>query len=274
MHGLMSYRRFGRARSLRSDRTLVRARSLRSDRANARAQARARSLRSDRAEWTFGLYVATKLWLELGRYTKLVPEIYTKDEINKMFYGVCGEQEKNKEAFQMKLDGVYYPLNDSISWLTTCMEEMKQDIARIQHATDTSRHTSIDRRHHASIDNRLLTSIDNRIPASVDNIPPHSSPMKSPQDFHTREEIDQLVEGIYRALETTEERLDGRCDDIYFPMDLSISALTSKNEAMQRELVEIQSYIAHRPEASTSIDRRKNKSTDIHQRTSVDDATN
>ncbi|KAF2545790.1 hypothetical protein F2Q70_00020916 [Brassica cretica] len=52
MHGLMSYRRFGRARSLRSDQTLV----------------RARSLRSDRAEWTFGRYVATDLWVELGRY--------------------------------------------------------------------------------------------------------------------------------------------------------------------------------------------------------------
>ncbi|KAF3589764.1 hypothetical protein F2Q69_00029810 [Brassica cretica] len=45
MHGLMSFRRFGRARSLRSDRTLVRAWSLRSD----RALARDRSLRSDRA---------------------------------------------------------------------------------------------------------------------------------------------------------------------------------------------------------------------------------
>ncbi|KAF2616534.1 hypothetical protein F2Q68_00039819 [Brassica cretica] len=31
--------------------------------------------------------------------TKLVPEIYTKDDNNEMFYGVCGEQEKNKEAF-------------------------------------------------------------------------------------------------------------------------------------------------------------------------------
>ncbi|KAF2570085.1 hypothetical protein F2Q70_00003879 [Brassica cretica] len=31
--------------------------------------------------------------------TQLVPEIYTKDEINEMFYGVCGEHEKNKEAF-------------------------------------------------------------------------------------------------------------------------------------------------------------------------------
>ncbi|KAF3559372.1 hypothetical protein F2Q69_00015514 [Brassica cretica] len=46
MHGIMSYRRFGRARSLRSDRTSARARS-------------AQSLRSDRAEHAFGRCVAT-----------------------------------------------------------------------------------------------------------------------------------------------------------------------------------------------------------------------
>ncbi|KAF3570230.1 hypothetical protein F2Q69_00058710 [Brassica cretica] len=208
--------------------------------------------------------------------TKLVPEIHTRDEINEMFYGVCREQEKNKEAFQMKLDGDYYPLNDSISWLTTCMEEMKQDISRIQHATDVTRPTSIDRHQRASIDidSLLPASIDNCKPESVDDNLPHPHSMKSQPDLHTREEIDQLVEGIYRALETTEERLDGRCDDIYFPMDLRISALTSKIEAIQGELVEIQSYIARRPEASASIDRRNNKSTDIHHRTSVDEASN
>ncbi|KAF3500013.1 hypothetical protein F2Q69_00042198 [Brassica cretica] len=86
-------------------------------------------------------------------------------------------------------------------------------------------------------------------------------------------EIDQIVEGIYRALESTEERLDGRYDDIYFPMDLSIIALTSKIEAIQRELVEIQSYIARRLEALPSIDRRNNKSTDIHQHISVEKAS-
>ncbi|KAF3538840.1 hypothetical protein F2Q69_00022999 [Brassica cretica] len=80
--------------------------------------------------------------------TKLVPEIYTKYEINEMFYGVRGEQKKNKEAFQMKLDGVYYPLNDSINWLTTCMEEMKQHIARIQRAIDIAQPTSIDNHLH------------------------------------------------------------------------------------------------------------------------------
>ncbi|KAF2605910.1 hypothetical protein F2Q68_00044327 [Brassica cretica] len=46
MYGLKSYRRFERARSLRSDQTPARARSQRSDRASARA----RSLRSDRAD--------------------------------------------------------------------------------------------------------------------------------------------------------------------------------------------------------------------------------
>ncbi|KAF2532606.1 hypothetical protein F2Q70_00030439 [Brassica cretica] len=186
--------------------------------------------------------------------TKLVPEIYTKDEINEMFYGICREQEKNKEDFQMKHDGVYYPLNDSISWLTTCIEEMRQDITRIQRATDVSRPTSIDRHLPSSINRRRQGSIDTHLPASVDDNPPHSHTMKSKPDFHTREEIDQLVEGIYRALETTEERLDRRCDDIYFPM-------------------EIQSYIARRPEASASIDRRNNKSTDFHRQTSVDEAS-
>ncbi|KAF3610552.1 hypothetical protein DY000_02048264 [Brassica cretica] len=64
-------------------------------------------------------YICLPEHANLFTHTKLVPEIYTKDEINEMFYGVCGEHERNKEAFQMKLDGVYYPLNDSISWLST-----------------------------------------------------------------------------------------------------------------------------------------------------------
>ncbi|KAF3556697.1 hypothetical protein F2Q69_00012849 [Brassica cretica] len=162
------------------------------------------------------------------------------------------------------------------------MEEMKQDIARIQHATDVARPPSIDRRRPPSIDRRQPPSIERHhhtlinspMPASIDDSPPRPHTMKSKKGFHTREEIDQLVEGIYKALETIEEKLDGRCDDIYFPMDHSISALTSKIEAIQGELVEIQSYIARRPEASLSIDRRNNISTDIHHRTSVDDTTN
>ncbi|KAF3603104.1 hypothetical protein F2Q69_00035170 [Brassica cretica] len=145
-------------------------------------------------------------------HTKLVPEIYTKDEINEMFYGVYGAQGKNEGDFQMKLDSVYYPMNDIISWLTTFMEEMRQDIAKIQHAADRHQPASIDR-HHST---------------SIDDDPKNSHSMKSQPDFHTKAEIDQLVEEIYRTLETTEDRLDRICDDIYFPMDLSMNALTSK----------------------------------------------
>ncbi|KAF3567351.1 hypothetical protein DY000_02016043 [Brassica cretica] len=186
--------------------------------------------------------------------TKLVPEIYTKDKINEMFYGVCCEHVRNKEAFQMKLDGVYYPLNDSISWLTTCMEEMKQDIARIQNATGTNRPQSIDIRQSPLLDIHHHTSIDNRLAASIDTNPPRPHKIK--------------------ALETTEERLDGRCDYIYFPKDLTISALTSKVEAIQGGLVEIQSYIARRAEAPISIDRRINKSIDTNHSASIDIDTN
>ena len=129
--------------------------------------------------------------------TKLVPKICTKDEINEMFYGVCGEHDRNKEAFQMKLDVVYYPLNDSISWLTTCMEEIQQDIARIQNAIHGAQPPSIDGRKPQSIDSRKSPplarrhheSIDNRLAASIDTNPPRPHTMKSQPDFHTREEI-------------------------------------------------------------------------------------
>ncbi|WZY77818.1 hypothetical protein YC2023_024202 [Brassica napus] len=94
--------------------------------------------------------------------TKLAPEIYTKDEISETLYGICGAQGKKEDDFQMKFDGVYCPLNDSISWLATCMDEMRQDIARMQtqHAdTKTSA---------ASIDINTITSIDAQF-AAIEN---------------------------------------------------------------------------------------------------------
>ncbi|KAF3501583.1 hypothetical protein F2Q69_00043692 [Brassica cretica] len=99
-------------------------------------------------------YICLPEHASLFTHTKLVPEIYTKDEINEMFYGICGAQEKYEGDFRMKLDGVYHPLNDSIGWLTTCMEEMSY-IARRPEAS-----TSIDRRNNISTDIRRQTSVD------------------------------------------------------------------------------------------------------------------
>ncbi|KAF3582726.1 hypothetical protein DY000_02030731 [Brassica cretica] len=44
-------------------------------------------------------YICLPEHANLFTQTKLVPEIYTKNEISEMFYVVCGEHERNKEAF-------------------------------------------------------------------------------------------------------------------------------------------------------------------------------
>uniref|UniRef100_M4DC26 Uncharacterized protein n=1 Tax=Brassica campestris TaxID=3711 RepID=M4DC26_BRACM len=181
--------------------------------------------------------------------TKIADILQMANGADKSLIATTQQPNTSAEGYkQMKLDGVYYPLNDSISWLATCKEEMRQDITKIQthRAAEATTEVSIDRHHPTSIDDDLT----------------HSNPMKSQPDSYTRAEIDQLVEEIYKTLETTEERLDRRCDDIYFPVDLTISSLTSNIEAIYKEIVKIQGYIARRPEASTSIDRRNNKSTD------------
>ena len=108
--------------------------------------------------------------------TKLVPEIYTKDEIDEMLYGICGAHGKNEDDFQMKLDGFYYPLNDIISWLTTCMQEMRQDIARMQT--------------HRAAEATTPASIDINISPSIDDDPSPSNPTNSKPDSYTIVEID------------------------------------------------------------------------------------
>ena len=97
--------------------------------------------------------------------TKLVPEIYTKDEINEIVYGFCGAQGNSEDEFQMKLDGVYYPLNDSISWLTTHLEEMRQDIANVQTQ--------------CAAEEIAPPSIDRNVSTSIDTVPSPSIPTES-----------------------------------------------------------------------------------------------
>ncbi|KAF3513375.1 hypothetical protein F2Q69_00005035 [Brassica cretica] len=196
----------------------------------------------------YGTYICFPEHASQFTQTKLVPKIYTKDEINEMFYGY-------------KLANYFHEGDEERH-----SQNSERDRRCSTPSIDSSQSTSIDRHHH--------TSIDNHFAASIDSNPSRPHTMKSQPNFHTREEIAQLVEGIYRALETTEERLNGRCDDIYFPMDLTISALNSKVKAIQRELVEIQSYIARRPEAPISIDRHNNKSIDTISSASIGSDTN
>ncbi|KAF3489628.1 hypothetical protein F2Q69_00053142 [Brassica cretica] len=117
------------------------------------------------------------------------------------------------------------------------MEEMKQDIAMMQT--------------HRLAEVTTPASIDGNIPPSIDEELTPSNPIKT--------------------LGATEDRLDKRCDDMYFPFDITVSSLTSHTEAMQKEIVEIKRYIASRREASTSIYRCTTISTDRFRRKSIDD---
>ncbi|KAF3485233.1 hypothetical protein F2Q69_00052860 [Brassica cretica] len=84
--------------------------------------------------------------------------------------------------------------------------EASWERTRFSQSIDTRHQQSIDKLPQQSIDINNTTSINNRLAASIDTNPPRPNTIKSQSDFHNREEIDQLVEGIYRALETTEER--------------------------------------------------------------------
>ena len=64
--------------------------------------------------------------------TRLVPETYNKEEINEMLTGIQGAQQRAEEKFNMKLNDVFQPLHDYINWMGTSMEEMKEDLGRIQ----------------------------------------------------------------------------------------------------------------------------------------------
>ena len=103
------------------------------------------------------------------------------------------------------------------------------------HGGDETRHSQNPTQRAAEA--TAVASIDKHHSTSIDVDFTHSDSMKSQPDSYTRTEIDQLVKGIYKTLETTKERLDRRCDDIYFLMDLTKSSLTSKIEAIQREIV-------------------------------------
>ncbi|KAF2534069.1 hypothetical protein F2Q70_00029104 [Brassica cretica] len=56
----------------------------------------------------------------------------------------------------------------------------------------------------------------------------------------TAAKVDKNTSKIYTTLDTMEERLDKRCDDIYFSFDNKISGLDSHAEWLQKEVKAIQ----------------------------------
>ena len=190
------------------------------------------------------------------------------------------------EAFKMRLDDIYNTLNNNINWLTKRSGFMQRELAMLREKNERRQKesTSIDTETSPSIDARLTSledlvksfdynldgvyysrnddmdgltsrlillqqeeiskSIDGTINSSIDaNNPP------APTSY-TRAETVQIIEEIYRTLGTDEDRLDRRCDDIYFPFNNSISGFNSQTERKQKEIRVTQRQLASHPEAS------------------------
>ncbi|KAG5375827.1 hypothetical protein IGI04_040423 [Brassica rapa subsp. trilocularis] len=284
--------------------------------------------------------------------TRLAPELYTKDEIDEMVFGICGAQEKlgeelktlvedthqpldrgynelfrcmaemmteieslrqqlEKEAttsasidaphatlidvslptaqtpaepqcstqhmdewevsyINTRINDVYCPLNNNVDWLSTKFELLQQDLDTIR-KKDQQPATSIDMCTFTSLDAKV-SAMNERLRTYEDMHDRFISPAKSasidrlrgpwidgkkPVELlpYTAAEVDKITSKIYTALDTMEERLDKRCDDIYFPFDNKISGLDSHAEWLQKEVKAIQRQLAAQHQISASIDR-------------------
>ena len=67
-----------------------------------------------------------------------------------------------------------------------------------------------------------------------------------------------------------EERLEKRCDDIYFLFDVRLGGLDSQAEWLQKQVKAIQRQLASQHQISTSIDSKAPASTDKHLVASMD----
>ncbi|KAG5384236.1 hypothetical protein IGI04_035706 [Brassica rapa subsp. trilocularis] len=320
--------------------------------------------------------------------TRLEPELYTKEEIDEMVFGICGAQEKlgkelktlvdethqpldrgynelfrcmaemkteidslrqqlEKEAttsasidapcaksidvslptaqtlaeprcstqrrdewevsyIDTRINDVYCPLNNNVDWLSTKIELLQQDLDTIrkkdQHpasSIDMCTFTSLDAKVSA-MNERLRTYEDMHdhfiSPVMIDLNKLSSQLLDAQKDIenitnksflqekstsidrlrgpwidgrkpvellpYTAEEVDKITSKIYTAIDNMEERLDKRCDDIYFPFDNKISGLDNHAEWLQKEVKAIQRQLAAQHQISASIDRTLAKSID------------
>ncbi|KAG5397577.1 hypothetical protein IGI04_019391 [Brassica rapa subsp. trilocularis] len=128
-----------------------------------------------------------------------------------------------------RINDVYYPLNNNVDWLNTKIKLLQQDLDTIR-KKDQQPATSIDA-NSFSIDRLRGPWIDGMNP--VELLP------------YTAAEVDKITSKIYTAIDTMEERLDKRCDDMYFPFD-----------NRSKEVKAIQRQLAAQHQISASIDKK------------------
>ncbi|KAF3553098.1 hypothetical protein F2Q69_00013004 [Brassica cretica] len=162
-----------------------------------------------------------------------------------------------------RINDVYNPLNNNVDWLSTRIDLLQQDLDTIRNK-DPQPATSIDICTVTSIDSKFAAMEDRFRRASLDG-------KKSTEQLpYTAAEVDQITSKLYTYIDTIEERLEKRCDDIYFPFDARLGGLDSQAEWLQKEVKSIQRQLAYQHQISASINRKHSKSIDNKAPTSTD----
>ncbi|WZY86750.1 hypothetical protein YC2023_033134 [Brassica napus] len=150
--------------------------------------------------------------------------------------------EDRLKSYEDMHDRFTSPIMRYLDTLSTQMMNVQRDIGKLndQHDFQEECSTSIDRFRRASLDGKKPTEYLPCIAA----------------------EVDHITSKLYTAIDTMEEFLEKRRDDIYFPFDVRLSGLDSQAEWFQKEAKDIQRKLASQHQISASIDRERSKSID------------
>ncbi|KAF2595120.1 hypothetical protein F2Q70_00044578 [Brassica cretica] len=142
------------------------------------------------------------------------------------------------------------PIMRYLDTLSTQMMNVQKDIGKLNDQHDFQEEGS------TSIDRFRKTSLDGKKP--TEHLP------------YTAAEVDQITSKLYTTVDTLEERLEKRCDDIYFPFDVKLNGLASQAEWLQKEVKAIQRQLVSQHQISASIDRAHSKSIDSKAPATID----
>ncbi|KAG2270554.1 hypothetical protein Bca52824_065109 [Brassica carinata] len=141
--------------------------------------------------------------------TRLAPELYTKDEINEMVFGICGAEERLGDELKTLVEDTQ-PLDRGYNELFRSMTDMRTEIEslRQQLEKETTTSASIDAPHAPSIDVSLPTA---QIPAEPQCSAQH-------KDEWEVSYIDTMI------------------NDMYYPLNNNVDWLSTKIELLQQDL--------------------------------------
>ncbi|KAF3513457.1 hypothetical protein F2Q69_00006272 [Brassica cretica] len=158
--------------------------------------------------------------------------------------------ENRLKSYEDMHDRFTSPIMRYLDTLSTQIMIVQKDICKLndQHDFQEEGSTSIDRFRRKSLDGKK----------PIEHLP------------YTTSEVEQITSKLYTAIDTLEDRLEKRCDGIYFPFDVKLSGLDSQAEWLQKEVKAIQRQLASQHQISTLIDRGHSKSIDIKAPETID----